>query len=443
MTKDPELEKLLQHLYSRQPNIRSGGDFEIDKKKLTIAAQKNLQKGHSSRQMTIFDQERTFQVIDLFCGAGGMSLGFDSISRSAPFFEILGGCDIDQEALETYTRNLNAPGVSADVREMADSDRAISNFLEKIGSRDEKKPLVLIGCAPCQGFTSHRKKNWSKKDVRNTLITAFATVAARLKPDCVVMENVPEMLSEKYWEYFRKARDILQASGYVVKQGIYNAAEFGVPQERFRSIVIAMKSDFEMPETTVPPSKFSTVRDAIEDLPKIEPGSPDPNDAMHRCANHRKTTIETIKAVPKDGGNRPPGAGPDSLDRFDGYSDVYGRLAWDKPAITITHYARNPASGRFVHPEQHRGLTMREAAALQSFPNWFEFVGSFDSVFKQIGEAVPPKMACGIAASVLKNLISDDVSEEQEETMRHLVDSPVSSSYSSVISGIKSNRKEA
>jgi DNA (cytosine-5)-methyltransferase 1 len=441
MTRHSEYKDLIQKTYLRKLNGRGNNKFVLDKKKVTIEAQENLQKDPASRQMNIFDQEKSFQVVDLFCGAGGMSLGFDSISRSAPFFEILGGCDIDQDALETYTRNLNAPGVNADVRELAESDRAISGFLEEIDSRDESKPLVLIGCAPCQGFTSHRKKNWSENDIRNTLITAFATVATRLEPDCVVMENVPEMLSEKYWEYFRKSRNILRDSGYIVKQGIYNAAEFGVPQERFRSVVIAMKDDFEMPETTVPPSQFSTVRDAIGDLPKVEPGSPDPNDSMHRCANHRQSTVETIKAVPKDGGDRPPGAGPKSLDEFDGYSDVYGRLSWDEPAITITHYARNPASGRFVHPEQHRGLTMREAAALQSFPDWFEFEGSFDSVFKQIGEAVPPQMACGIAASVLKSLISGDVSEEKEEISRHIVHSPVSSSYSSVISGIKSNRK--
>jgi DNA (cytosine-5)-methyltransferase 1 len=130
------------------------------------------------------------------------------------------------------------------------------------------------------------------------------------------------------------------------------------------------------------------------------------------------------------------------LDRVKGFSDVYGRLNWDKPSITITHYARNPASGRYVHPEQDRGLTIREAALLQSFPSNIEFVGSFDSIFKQIGEAVPPMFACAIAAHVLVELISQPPSEEMLNTGIHSLEEPVSSSYSSVIAGIKLNRKK-
>ena len=116
--------------------------------------------------------------------------------------------------------------------------------MERIGY-DKNKPLILIGCAPCQGFSSHRKKDWDKKDdSRNSLIIAFSKIVEEINPDVILMENVPEFLSDKYWEYFSAAKQNFERAGYLVKQNIYNAASFGVPQERFRSIIIGMKKDF-------------------------------------------------------------------------------------------------------------------------------------------------------------------------------------------------------
>jgi DNA (cytosine-5)-methyltransferase 1 len=157
---------------------------------------------------------------------------------------------------------------------------------------------------------------------------------------------------------------------------------------------------------------------------------------MHRSAAHRKTTIDVIKAIPKNGGSRPNGVGPKCLQDFKGFADVYGRLAWDRPAITITHYARNPASGRFVHPEQNRGLTMREAARLQSFPDGFEFTGGFDDIFRQIGEAVPPLLSLSVAASTLAALKG-----EVHSGIEKLVTEPVNDSFAGVIAGIKNSRR--
>jgi DNA (cytosine-5)-methyltransferase 1 len=121
---------------------------------------------------------------------------------------------------------------------------------------------------------------------------------------------------------------------------------------------------------------------------------------------------------------------------------VYGRLYWDKPSITITHYARNPASGRYTHPEQDRGLTAIEAALLQSFPNGFEFTGKSDDIYRQIGEAVPPLFSVAIATSILIELISSEPTQKQLDESPHSIIEPVSSSYSSVIAGIKIKRKE-
>lgn len=389
------------------------------------------------------DYQPRYQVLDFFCGCGGMSMGFSALSRVIPLTEIVGGCDINKDALTTFQKNFAVPGINIDVRDLVDNDRALSEFLDLMPRYDRNRPTILIGCAPCQGFTSHRKKHWHQDDHRNTLIGAFTSIAVKLNPECIVMENVPEMLSKKYWSHFENARAILNEAGYVVSQSIYNAASFGVPQDRFRALVIAMRKPFLLP---YPLNKdilqYKTVRDAIGNLPPVSAGEVHTKDPMHRSAAHRKSTLDTIRAIPKDGGNRPTGIGPKCLDRVCGFSDVYGRLAWDRPAITITHYARNPASGRFVHPEQDRGLTMREAALIQGFPKGFEFCGTFDSVFKQIGEAVPPMFSAAIAASCLIELLSESPVNDEYARVITPITEPVSSSFSSVISGLKKRRND-
>lgn len=377
-----------------------------------------------------------YQVIDFFSGCGGMTLGFEAVSKVIPFFKTIGGCDINPDASKSYEKNFGVPGIVQDVTKLIDKNE-LNKFLIKLPEYKKNKPLIVIGCPPCQGFTSHRKKNWSLKDNRNNLVGIFAEVAVKLNPEVIVMENVPEMLSKKYWEYFQNARDIFKKSGYIVHQQIYNAASFGVPQERYRALVIAMKKDFILPESILSKKQYITVKQAIDSLPPIKAGEVYVRDAYHYCAKHKPSTIEVIKAVPKDGGNRPKGIGPKCLDKVKGYTDVYGRLSWNKPSITITQYARNPASGRYTHPEQDRGLTIREAALLQSFPYAFEFFGSFDSIFKQIGEAVPPKLASAVAASVLIEILSQTPTNEEKANQQFYVMEPLNNSYSAYASLIE------
>jgi DNA (cytosine-5)-methyltransferase 1 len=377
------------------------------------------------------------QVIDLFSGCGGMSLGFAAVGKNSGGFNIIGAADIDAISLNTYRHNFKVPALRRDVRELASNTDSLKSFLTEL-EYDPEKPLVLIGCPPCQGFTAHRKKNWGTEDLRNNLVVLLAEIATVIKPDCLVMENVPELLSGRYWVYFEAFRKRMESEGYVVKQAIHNAAEYGVPQERFRAIIIAMRSKyFLMPQPEFQPSNFRTVRDAIGDLPPIAPGEICGQDKLHRCANHRQATIDVIRKIPRNGGKRPVGVGPACLDRTSGFSDVYGRLAWDKPAITITHYARNPASGRYVHPDQDRGLTIREAARLQGFPDTFEFTGPFDAIFRQIGEAVPPPLSVAVATAVLSALRGDLKPGPNEK----LIHEPVSDSFASTIAGMKIKRK--
>lgn len=410
-------------------------DFRALKQELLKLDQNAIIKFRPRKDHIMY--EEGIQVIDLFCGAGGTSLGFVALNDIFPVFNMLGGCDINAISAATYSHNYSTPLLNEDIVKLAYEDGKLDEFLERIGY-NKKLPCILIGCAPCQGFSSHRKKHWNEEDdVRNSLIIAFSKIVEYILPDAIVMENVPEFLSERYWKYFSSAKENFERVGYIVKQNIYNAATFGVPQERFRSVIIGMKKDFLLPEEVLQKENFRTVRDAIGDLPKVAAGVAAPNDPMHKSAAHKASTIDVIKSVPHNGGSRPEGVGPACLDRIKGFSDVYGRLYWDRPSITITHYARNPASGRYSHPEQDRGLTAREAALLQSFPNGFEFMGKSDDIYRQIGEAVPPFLSAAIATNVLIELISEEPTDEERKASPKSIASPVNSSYSSVIAGIK------
>lgn len=165
---------------------------------------------------------------------------------------------------------------------------------------------------------------------------------------------------------------------------------------------------------------------------------------MHYSAGHSRSTINTIRQVPKDGGSRPPHAGPECLRRAakrNGravYEDVYGRLSWDRPAITVTAYARNPASGRFVHPEQDRGLTVREAALLQGFPSDYWFSGSLDQRFRQIGNAVPPAFAAFLATHLLGELMAEPLHVSSFDPG---ISEPVGPSFSRLIPALKAGHR--
>jgi DNA (cytosine-5)-methyltransferase 1 len=383
----------LQTINGKDKGI-NGSDSKnnIQFKKLFYEGVKRLQNWKPKKAKT----EGAIDVLDFFSGCGGMSLGF----AAQPQFNIIGGIDINAIALKSFEKNYKTKILKKDIREIYNNGehQLIKDYF---GIKEKrKKPLVIIGCAPCQGFSAHRKKNWHKTDERNTLIGAFTDVVVSFEPDFIVMENVPEILGEKYLQHYQEAKEILESNGYKIQQTIFNSATFGVPQARYRAVIVASKTNFSLPPEMLLSSEFATVKDAIGDLPKINPGEISNTDSYHRCASHKKSTIETISKVPKNGGSRPKGVGPKCLDKVNGFSDVYGRLTWEKPSITITQYSRNPASGRFTHPIQNRGLTIREAARIQSFPDGFEFEGSLDECFKQIGEAVPPLLSLAIATQI-------------------------------------------
>ena len=342
------------------------------------------------------------QVIDLFSGCGGMSYGFLTANTEAIKYRVLGGLDFDKHAAATYRKMIGRPCLEMDVRDLT-KPKILARALDA-WEYDPALPLILIGCAPCQGFSSHRKKD-KRQDIRNHLLLAFAKVVAAIRPDLVVMENVPEMLYLEHWRHFAAFKAALAANGFHLRARVENLATFGVPQERYRALVLASRANarLKMPIPPVRPMNFATVRDAIGDLPPLSAGERHPDDPMHITSKHRAETINILRHIPKDGGSRrslPAGIGPECHRHVDGFRDVYGRLWWDRPAIAITARCRTPSCGRFVHPEQDRGLTVREAALLQGFPRNFMFEGPFDDKFKQIGNAVSPQFSRSLAQHI-------------------------------------------
>jgi DNA (cytosine-5)-methyltransferase 1 len=374
----------------------------------------------------------------MFSGCGGMSAGFMAVNGAFPAYRLLGALDIDPIANATYAKNVGLVPDELDVARLARRPALLRAFLERIGY-DARRPLVMIGCAPCQGFSSHRNEHGAG-DPRNHLFVDFANVVTRLRPVAAVMENVPEILTTRSWPLVTHVRSKLERAGYAVRIGVVNMAEFGVPQERFRALILALRHPFLLPNGFLKRSEFRTVRQAIGGLPKILPGERCPTDSMHFTAGHSPSTVATIAKVPKDGGRRPPGVGPECLRRIErkqgrsGYDDVYGRLYWDRPAITITAYARNPASGRYAHPEQNRGLSVREAALLQGFPPEFHFEGTLDEKFRQIGNAVPPAFAGFVASYLLGELAGPSLTSR---TAPAGITTPVGPSFSRLIPAIK------
>lgn len=356
-------------------------------------------------------ESKPVYAIDFFCGCGGMSYGFANTRQSHLSIRILGGIDIDAKALLTYERNVGAPGIEYDIAKIGDDPELLLNLVPDFDP-DICRPLVFIGCAPCQGFSAHRKKD-DRDDVRNSLMLSFAKICAAYKPDALVMENVPEIIGGRYSEYFRAATDELERNGYVLTGGILDLSLYGVPQRRRRAVVLGARgSSPNLPKPVFTRDTAPTVRQAISHLDPIAAGETNPEDPFHRAPQHTERILERIRKTPPDGGDRRDLQPEDqlvchaSMDEGEtpGFTDVYGRLRWDAPSVTITAKSSTPSCGRFLHPEQHRNISIREAAILQGFPQSYVFEGPMIHQYRQIGEAVPPLFARFLAWQILDHL---------------------------------------
>ena len=346
------------------------------------------------------------RTLDLFAGAGGLSLGFDMAGVGyRPVYAV----EIDEAAARTYKRNFGCPVYDGPIED-----------LDTFETAD-----VILGGPPCQGFSPlGRDRDVESRAQLNELWQQYLRAVRQVRPRAFVIENVPEFQKSAQFarllELMTTDPDFKQ---YGFAYGVLNAADYGVAQRRRRGILIAVHG---LEDVTWPPPPthgvyaptgrpHRTVRDAIADLP-LEPTTaevvvrPDGLQDLHIGRNARPASLQRYRAVP-EGGNRfdlarnRPDLLPDCwANKPTGTTDVMGRMWWDRPSPTIRTEFFKPEKGRYLHPEAHRPITHREAARLQSFPDSFEFEGSKIQIARQIGNAVPPALATALALHLAKEM---------------------------------------
>jgi DNA (cytosine-5)-methyltransferase 1 len=332
-------------------------------------------------------------AIDLFSGCGGLTLGLKQAG-----FRVLGAVEIDPLAVETYRANHKRVVVWAnDIRDV--TPRHVKRKLRlRKGELD-----LLAGCPPCQGFSTMTTLNGKREvdDPRNDLVFQFIRFVRQLAPKAVMMENVPGLAGNLR---LRKLRRELKSLGYESSCAVLDAADYGVPQRRRRMILLAARN------ATIPfarpARRTKTVRDALK---RLRPGRAR-KDLLHTLGEKRSPKVtQLISLIPKNGGSRLDLGKRRQLDchrNCDGFKDVYGRMAWDDVAPTITGGCCNPSKGRFLHPTKNRCITLREAALLQTFPPTYFFStkrGKFPAA-QMIGNALPPEFIRRHAGSLLRFL---------------------------------------
>ena len=342
------------------------------------------------------------KAVDFFCGAGGMSCGFAQAN-----IKILAGIDIEKQFEKSYLINHpDANFINRDITKYKPEE-----LHNEISIKKYDNNLIFIGCSPCQ-YWSKINNDKRKSSYSNNLIFDFQRFIKFFMPGYIVIENVPGLLKEKNNYVLLDFLDFLIFNGYKYEYRIIRTDDYGVPQRRNRFVLIASRISSQI--FFPPPEKRSdlTVYNFIGEhngFPRIPDGHLDPTEFLHSTAalsplNKRRTAI-----TPKNGGTRWAWKDDDELqieayknkDHY--YRSIYGRLYWHKPSTTITTRFIATSCGRFTHPEEDRGLSLREGATLQTFPKEYKFIGGLVSVAKQIGNAVPPEMAKRIALSIKRN----------------------------------------
>lgn len=344
-----------------------------------------------------------YTCIDSFSGAGGLSLG---LSKAG--FEILFSFDIDELSIKTQnlnTKYFNHEAICADITQLNSK-----HLMKQLGIKRGELTL-FAGGPPCQGFSIQRIGEDS--DERNNLVFEFMKKVVDFFPRFFLMENVPGITGKRGKKILEDAIAFAEQNGYFIHRQILDAQYYGVPQRRKRLIIIGERkenqnSKFQFPKPT---EKKVTVRDTISKLPHPPlNGKEHENISLHRSDKLSKINLERIKYLK-------PGQGreylPDNLladcHKIDssiiGHRNVYGRMSWDDVAPTITARFDSFTRGMFGHPEQHRSISLREGALLQTFPMDFDFCGNKVDVARQIGNAVPPNLAYAIGKNIIQSIL--------------------------------------
>jgi len=334
-----------------------------------------------------------YNAVDLFAGCGGLSEGLKQAG-----FQTIAACEIDSIAVATY--KLNHPDVIVFEGDIKLVDTS------KVQKLLKGEPLhLLAGCPPCQGFSSLRRlnKKRSARDGRNSLVDEYYRFVKELRPLTIMMENVPGL--QNYFKFQNMLRKINKL-GYMLDTAVVNVADYGVPQRRRRLILVGSLLN----EIKIAPGLNikKTVAMCIGSLESIR----ETNDPLHRIvASHTKKITEMIRLIPKDGGSRTDLPEKYILEchkrKNVGFNDIYGRLKWNDRSSTITGGCLNPSKGRFLHPSEHRSITAREAALLQTFPMDYKFPvnATKTKIALMIGNALPPEFCRLQSKNILEHLV--------------------------------------
>lgn len=346
-------------------------------------------------------------MIDLFSGVGGLSLGFEMAG-----FTVVLANEYDESIAKAYVQNRpHTKMIVNDITKLP-IDSTFSPYRNKVD--------LIVGGPPCQGF-SQKGKRKTIHDERNFLFKYYYEVVSLVKPTYFVMENVPNLLTAENGYFKKEITELFEGVGYTISSDVLNAADFGVPQNRKRAVIIG-KLGSEAIDLPVPTEERVTIWDAISDLAYLNSGEGEEKQSYkcepqsqyqrklrensdylynHVATKHSDLALERLKLIPPNMGKEvlPPEHRTKSI-----YSGTWSRMLKDDVSVTITTRFDTPSSGRFTHPFLDRAITVREAARIQSFPDSFVFYGNKGSQMKQVGNAVPPLLAKAIADVIMSDI---------------------------------------
>ena len=333
---------------------------------------------------------------DLFAGAGGFSLGAHLAG-----IDVVAAIEMNQYACQTYRSNLINTGLTRtqlfehDIKELNPSDFKLKSGLHWLDCD------ILLGGPPCQGFSTHRLKDSGVIDPRNALLLRYFEYVRVIRPTFFLVENVPGMLWPRHRSYVEVFYGLAKAAMYdLLEPIIINARDYGVPQNRRRVFILGYDRQRVAGSLAWPPQHTHIAPNSDQPTPHWTSASAaferpclsnDPND-VHM--NHSRELVEAFARTPPNGGSRKDsGRVLPCHKKHKGHYDVYGRIDPSVPAPTMTTACINPSKGRFVHPTENHGITLRQAARIQSFPDWFNFEGGLMAGGVQVGNAVPVALA--------------------------------------------------
>lgn len=355
----------------------------------------------------------TLNCVDLFAGAGGFSLAALRVG-----FNVIAAVEHDRHACQTYQNNIVEGNqkitlYSKDILELRPEELRNAHF------SDDFRCDIVLGGPPCQGFSVHRIKDAGVGDPRNALILRYFEFVECLQPKVFLMENVPGLLWPRHRDFLHTFYRHGNLTGYnVLDHIVLDARNYSVPQRRKRVFILGIRKGIGFDETAWPPIQTHGDEKAISDNSSLKRWCTANSEKVFARApkrdrnnNHMIHSVEltnVFKTTPVNGGTRHQSSRilPCHKDHK-GHNDVYGRIDPREPGPTMTTACINPSKGRFVHPTQHHGITLRHAARFQTFPDGFVFEGGLMSAGAQIGNAVPIRLGEALLRAISKGLATE------------------------------------